>query len=245
MLKYINPQARCLFFPLLLILGLSVMTPLEASAFGGGSADSVEEDNGGGNQNDNGNIELPEEDGNFDLIRARWEAKARDGANWTEHTYNRLDELGRVLADSVPADVEQFCANYRNLDRSDRKNFWVYLISSMAELESSHNPETRYREAFKDAKGNYVWSRGLLQISIESGNGYGCGFRNSEELHDPYKNLDCGIRILSRWVGRDGRIAGKVGGKWRGGARYWSVLRTSSKVGKIKGWNQTQRICQN
>lgn len=158
-----------------------------------------------------------------------WEAKASDGKAWTEHVMNKLDTLGVAILNGLPSDYATFCPKYKKFTYSQRKEFWTYLISAMVRYESNFNPKTSYQEGFNDSSGKPVISRGLLQISIESGNSYGCGFKNSQDLHDPYLNLNCGIRILNRWVGeRDLRIAGKVSSSWRGGARYWSVLRTTS-----------------
>jgi hypothetical protein len=144
----------------------------------------------------------------------------------------------------VPEDATTFCPKYTKLSSSQRKEFWAFLISAMTKYESSFKPETQYKEAFKDSKGNNVISRGLLQISIESANGYGCGFKTVSELHDPYANLSCGIRILNRWMSRDKRIAGKVDGGWRGGARYWSVLRSTNKpYSSIVAMTRKMSIC--
>lgn len=180
-----------------------------------------------------------------EIIRARWEAKAHDGVAWSRHVFERLPALAPNLLSKLPADVADFCPAYGELNARDKKNFWVYFLSSMAELESNHNPDASYTEAFNDAQGNRVVSRGLLQISIESGNGYGCGFKAASELHDPLKNLDCGLRILNKWIGSDGRITGYSSslGKYLGGARYWSVLRKDPNLGKIKGWNLALRMC--
>lgn len=178
-----------------------------------------------------------------DIIRARWEGQARDGVEWSKHVFNRIPAMAPNLLKKVPADIAQFCPNYASLNETDKKNFWVYLISSMAELESSFKPETAYTEAFYDQQGKRVVSRGLLQISQESANGYGCGITNANMLHDPATNLDCGLRILNKWVYNDGRLAGKSGSTWLGGARYWSVLRNATPLGKIQSWNQAQRIC--
>ena len=164
---------------------------------------------------------------------ARWKE-----TQWSKWVYNALpDQLLKIEI----KDIEEFCGSYP-ADKDGRKRFWVYLMSAMSERESGHNPNNSYKENFKDVKGRYVVSRGLLQISIESANGYGCGFKDEQELHDPKRNLECSVEILSKWVIRDGRIAGKESG-WRGGARYWSVLRSSSSsYGKITGW--TKAYCQ-
>lgn len=176
-------------------------------------------------------------------VRARWESKNRDGAAWSQYVYNQLPVLGASILARNPADITTFCANYGNLNTYDKKNFWVYMLSAMSELESGQDPTQSYTEAFNDANGNRVVSRGLLQISIESANSYGCGFTAASQLHDPQRNLACGLRILNRWIGSDGVVSGKSGTAWRGGARYWAVLRKEANLAKITGWTQALRIC--
>lgn len=175
-----------------------------------------------------------------EVIRARWETKARDGAEWSQYAYDQIPVLGKNLLAKNPGDVAQFCPNYAYLDLSDKKNFWVYLLSAMSELESAHNPNSDYVESFKDSQGNNVISSGLLQLSV-SDKSYGCAFNSIADVHDPHKNLDCGIRILNKWLSVDGVISGKSGSTWIGGARYWSVLR--NKLTTIQGWTKAQNIC--
>lgn len=184
----------------------------------------------------------PPADPSVDVIRARWEAKNRDGAAWSQYVYDQIPALAPNLLNRTPADMRSFCPGYASLSTADKKNFWVYLLSAMSELESGQDPTQTYTENFKDAKGNYVVSSGLLQISIESGNAYGCGFANQSQTLSPEKNLACGLRILNKWIGSDGVIAGKSGSTWLGGARYWSVLRNHQS--QIAGWTQAQDICR-
>lgn len=186
----------------------------------------------------------PVEPPSTDVIRGRWEAKQRDGAEWSQYVYDQIPILGPNLIAKNPADIANFCPNYANLSKADKRNVWVYLISGMSERESAHNPNTTYKESFNDAKGNPVISAGLLQISVESANSYGCGFKNTEELKDPKRNLACGLRILNKWLGNDGVVSGKVGSSWKGGARYWSVLRTGTSLTTIQNWTKAQRLCQ-
>lgn len=162
-------------------------------------------------------------------IKPLWETKHVDGKKWTEHVLLKLDTLGGDMLSAKPVDENIFCPNYSKFSTVDRKYFWAYLMSAMVRFESNFKPEVKYQESFQDSNGNNVISRGLLQISYESGRGYQCDLRQPEDLHDSYVNLECGIRILNRWVGRDQRIAGQDNGAWRGGARYWSVMRSSSK----------------
>ncbi len=160
--------------------------------------------------------------------RPLWESANVDGKKWTEHVLNRLDTLGTELTSTVTTDMQTFCPKFSRLSNLDRKYFWAYLMSAMVRFESNFRTNVTYQENFKDSNGDYVISRGLLQISYESARGYQCEMRQAQDLHDPYVNLECGIRILDRWIGRDLRIAGQQSGAWRGGARYWAVLRSSS-----------------
>ena len=52
--------------------------------------------------------------------------------------------------------------------------------------------------------------------------------KNAKSLEDPLVNLRCGVRIMCTLVAKDGVIASSDGGRHRGGARYWSVLRVGA-----------------
>jgi hypothetical protein len=175
-----------------------------------------------------------------------WEAQVKGSREWTNHLHSELDRLGQDLLDVIPADRSLFCPGYSKLSYQDRKKYWIYMMSAMVKFESGFNTNTSYKEDFNDSSGKAVVSRGLLQISIESARGYDCELTDAQQLHDPFKNLSCGVRILDRWVGRDGRIAGKVDSKWRGGARYWSVLREGDKTSykSILTWSKKLKMCQ-
>ncbi|BEV66867.1 transglycosylase SLT domain-containing protein [Bdellovibrio bacteriovorus] len=188
----------------------------------------------------------PSVDSNLREVIPLWEDKVADGKAWSTHVYSALDKLGPNLLDVIPADRSLFCPKYSSLSYAQRKQYWAFVLSSMVRFESNFKTAMSYTEDFNDSNGNRVISRGLLQISIESGNAYGCGFKSTKDLHDPLQNLSCGIRILDRWVSRDGRIAGKVDGAWKGGARYWSVLRAGDKTSykSIVSWSQNLSICK-
>lgn len=175
-----------------------------------------------------------------------WEGKVAGAEEWTAHVDRQLDLLGQDLLDVRPKDDSLFCPKYNTFSYARRKQYWAFLLSSMVHFESQFKTSAKLTEKFTDSSGKKVVSRGLLQISLESGNAYGCGLKSSQDLHDPLKNLSCGIRILNRWVGRDGRIAGKVLVSWRGGARYWAVLRSGDKVSykSILKWSQNLSICK-
>lgn len=139
-------------------------------------------------------------------------------AAWTAHALSEVKKS--KLHGFKPVDGKEFCPVM-----SDES--YVGLISAMAKFESNFKPETEYKENFKDTKGNYIISTGLLQISLESSKGYGCGMTSQADLKDPLKNISCAVKILERWIVRDGRIAGNVAG-WKGASRYWSTMRGNS-----------------
>lgn len=149
-----------------------------------------------------------------------------------------------ALADRVPDDIASFCPNYQALPPPSRRRFWVLLLSAMAHEESRCDPTVAFQESFRDAQGDLVVSRGLLQLSIESANGYGCGFGAPEELHDPARNLRCGVRIMVRWLDRDRVIGARSRRTWLGGARYWSTLReTTPALNRIRSWTLRLEMC--
>jgi hypothetical protein len=158
---------------------------------------------------------------------------------WTTHLLNELSN--REFLTITPKDFKDWCPSYPSLTTKDRAEVIAQLISVMAQRESGFNPKSKFQEAFFDSKGKPVISRGLLQISIESANSYGCGFKDAKELHDPLKNLSCSVKIIERWVTRNKQMFGMVDGKWRGGcSSYWSVCRSGSRsypvvTGYVKG----------
>lgn len=151
---------------------------------------------------------------------------------WSAIVAKALDEVGSELLKAEPKDAAAFCKNFKSVDR---KQFYIMLISGLARFESSFKPETTYIEDKKDAQGKAVTSRGLLQLSLESGNSYGCSLKKDQDLHDVETNLRCGVRILARWIPKDGVLrGGDSQSGWRGAARYWSPFRKDSRVSALK-----------
>jgi hypothetical protein len=181
---------------------------------------------------------VPEEEktGDFE-VPLKW-AHISGSDQWDIYLKKALEEHASELMDAVSSDISTFSNGYKTMNYNERLNFWSYLISIMAEKESSFKPATTYTEAFNDASGNPVISTGLLQLSIESARGYSCPVDSTEDLKDPEKNLICAVLIMKRWVLQDGVISGKVSTSWRGGARYWSVLRKDSTLDFFTGFTK-------
>lgn len=145
--------------------------------------------------------------------------------NKTPLAWGAKTEWDKYLSDAVnakqwPISIQKPCK------KLVVKDCVMQLISIMAKYESNFKPETNYTEGFNDSKGKPVISRGLLQISQESANGYNCNIVKPEQLNDPKTNLFCAVQIIHRWAIRDNTLMGEPK---KGCARYFSVCRASSK----------------
>jgi hypothetical protein len=174
---------------------------------------------------------------------ASWSVVNQDGS-WTfaAEAAVRATSLSR----SLPGDIEAFCAAYPDRNDDSRVKFWVALVSAIAEFESDLKPQTQFTETLRDTEGQRVVSRGLLQISIESANQerYACRIQAPNDLHNPTTNIRCGVKILAHWVQSDGVIAAS-GRDYKGGARYWSVLRSKNpSSADIKKITRGLEFCQ-
>lgn len=158
----------------------------------------------------------------------RWGERAGSG-EWTKATLAALEAEGVTLLSTIPSDVANFCPGYETLDRESRKHFWAGLLSALAKHESSFNPGA------KGGGGRYL---GLLQISPRTAQSYNC---NGTMLNGS-NNMACAVKIAARNVSRDNAIVGGSGG-WRGIARDWMPLRSSSKRADIATWTRQQSYC--
>ena len=153
-----------------------------------------------------------------------------EGRAWTKIVADAIVANDDELIAATPSDMSVYCPGYATKNTEAKREFWAMLFSALARYESNYDPATSFTESFKDSAGKFVVSRGLLQISKESANGYGCGINDENVLHDPAVNLACAVKIGQRWVSKDGRISKlTTSGKWRGMARYWSPFRSDTK----------------
>ena len=132
-----------------------------------------------------------------------WRPDARE---WTEMAHVALVDLGSGLLTTTPRDIADYCPSYQRLNDESRRAFWVYLLSRLARIESNPDPGMNFTQSFNGSQGNPVISRGLLQISKESANGYGCRIVDADELHDPevdiryrFKVSACGLVLNETW----------------------------------------------
>lgn len=158
------------------------------------------------------------------VYKSEWPEK-----DWTMYAVNAFKLYGKDMLKVTPLDASNYCPQIKDMNEEQRVAFYNYLLSAMAKHESNFKPNTNFTEGFNDSKGKRVISRGLLQLSQESANGYKCGITEPTMLHDPKINIECSVRILNQWISRDKYIGGTAPNiPNAGGARYWSVLRNSS-----------------
>jgi len=142
---------------------------------------------------------------------------------WADYLWKLLDNMPR-------AQDEFTLCGPKGLTREN----WLHLFAAIAKNESNFKPELTYKETFKNSRGEYVISTGLFQLSYESARGYGFSGITTEQLKDPYKNIEVAVKIMRTWVQRDGVVSGENYRGWLGAARYWSVFRSGKAQATLK-----------
>lgn len=156
-----------------------------------------------------------------------WNNKA-----WSKVLVTAIKESSLIVDLPILDDREEF--GY--VDGCDPVLFWGRLMVAMAKWESNYDPESTYMESFG------LYSRGLFQVSLVDANRYGAPFTTEESVNVPELNIIGAVKVLAKLVSSDIRIGGKVSDRWKGGARYWSVLRgtrsyTAKALSHIKDAN--------
>jgi hypothetical protein len=144
--------------------------------------------------------------------------KAELGDNvWNPEWDKLIEQLipPEMLSSQVPRDVRRFCPNFYNMGDTDKRVFWAYFFQALAGAEAGLEPTTNVRHpqmAKRDkVTGQPVHSEGLLQLTFEDQQIYGCDFdwEHDRQLggHDPGRtilqpknNLACGIKILDNQI---------------------------------------------
>lgn len=159
-------------------------------------------------------------------------------SNWPTEELRQLAltavaTYGSDLKKIIPHDAGEYGWDGNSISHVE---FYAEILGALCKYESNFKTHETFKEGFDDSEGQPVISRGLLQISIESANGYGAKLNQAMELHDPATNLRCGVLIMSRWISRDGFISGvkKNPTRYAGMARYWSPFRKPERVAAIK-----------
>jgi len=167
------------------------------------------------------------------------ELKAQRGDNETW-----LPQLDAMIERELPPDllspgmqhnVQPFCPRFNRMSEPDRRAFWAYFFQALSGAEAGLNrtasvQHTEPEVAVEDnVSHRMVRSEGLLQLTYEDSDRYGCDFDWEHDkhlpVHDPNKtilraknNLLCGVNILeNQLVVQKKPLLSK--------SSYWSVLR--------------------
>ena len=109
--------------------------------------------------------------------------------------------------------VHPFCPRFGELSEADKRAFWAYLFQALAGAEAGLRPTADVKHldpsvAVRDHVSNRtVRQQGLLQLTYEDDQRYGCDFDwdNDKRLPagdagktilQPERNLSCGIKIM-------------------------------------------------
>lgn len=119
-----------------------------------------------------------------------------------------------MLSAEAGRDVRHLCPQFDTISEADKRAFWAYFFQALAAAEAGLKPTTNVRHtqpavAVKDkVTGELVHSEGLLQLTYEDSQRYGCDFDwqadrklpakdPARTILQPKNNLECGIKILN------------------------------------------------
>lgn len=169
-----------------------------------------------------------------------WEKGHPERKAWSDQARVTAGVVLRELDKAI--DVSRFCPKYAELGAFNRLQFWAELVSVMSYFESGWKPTT----VFKEPAPLNNESVGLLQLSTSDAKNYASipqckPLAVRANLMDPLINIDCGIRILAHWVGKDLVITSLNNS---GGSKYWSVLREKRKLPDVLSKLKSVKVCQ-
>lgn len=158
-----------------------------------------------------------------------------------EYINSKGGENSRFLSDALPGmeSAPQTCPNWRSLTGAAKMKFWVWMMASISQVESSCNPNAVNSGRVPNAADR---PRGLFQLntlntrqSPRGWRGDNCGFPSgAQATFSPRNNTRCAIGIMDELLkGRSGEY--RSSGKIFPTNSYWEKLRPnhSSNGGPI------------
>lgn len=122
-----------------------------------------------------------------------------------------------MLSTQVPRDVRRFCPRFYQMSDVDKRAFWAYFFQALAGAEAGLNPRTNVRHTdpavakIDSVTNQLTHSEGLLQLTYQDQQRYGCNFNWETDRHlpphdpqrtilNPENNLRCGVNILANQI---------------------------------------------
>jgi hypothetical protein len=139
--------------------------------------------------------------------------------------------------------VRPFCPRFGQLSQADRRAFWAYLFQALAGAEAGLRPTADVKHldptvAVRDkVSQRTVRQQGLLQLTYEDNQRYGCDFDWEKDrklptgdpgktILQPEKNLMCGVRIMkNQLIDLNRPLVSKTS--------YWGTLRPGTVSYKV------------
>lgn len=135
-------------------------------------------------------------------------------------------EWDAVVEQALPPDmlsataahaVRSYCPRFAEESEADKRAFWAYVFQALAGAEAGLNPTTdvRHRQAVLNKVDTVakrpIRQEGLLQLTYEDAQRYGCDFDWERDRRLPEKdpgrtilqpanNLGCGVKIMENQI---------------------------------------------
>jgi hypothetical protein len=173
------------------------------------------------------------------MLPLEWEKNNPSRKRWSEYVFLQIENNFEIL--NSAKDIKHFCPNYKNLNKNQKINVWGQLIASMSFYESTFNPSARIASvsnSIDPVTSAPLISEGLLQVGYIDSLYHNCSFDWSKDsklsdddkrktILNPYNNLSCGIKILTKQIRRYESIAIDKGA-------YWAVIKTNHPNSKLQ-----------
>jgi hypothetical protein len=139
-----------------------------------------------------------------------------------------------MLSAQAAKAVHSECPRFATLPEADKRAFWAYTFQAMAGAEAGLNPQAdvHHTEPAVNKKDSVskrpVRQEGLLQLTYEDSDRYGCDFNwehdkslpekdPAKTILQPKNNLACGIKIMQHQIIDQGKpLLARTS--------YWSTL---------------------
>jgi hypothetical protein len=168
---------------------------------------------------------------------AKEKAELGDDQTWKQDWDKIVEDAlpPDLLSPKVAKDVRAFCPRFNSLPVADKRAYWAYFFQALAGAEAGlrSTADVRHTEpgagVVDKVSHRIIRSEGLLQLTFEDADRYGCDFDWAEDKtlpeHDPQKtilqpknNLRCGVKILTNQLIDQGKPL-------LSRSSYWSTLR--------------------
>jgi hypothetical protein len=167
-----------------------------------------------------------------------------------------------MLSGQAARAVRSYCPRFAEEPEADQRAFWAYVFQALAGAEAGLDPtvNVHHTEAavavIDPVTKRPVRQEGLLQLSYEDSDRYGCDFDWEKDrqlpakdpgrtILDPARNLRCGVKIMENQVITQGKPMVSRTSYWStlqpGTASYRVLAKQMANVPKACGLGERER----